>query len=208
MSEVKCTGSLRLAAASALLSLMFCSLAFASLKSTAPKDVDLSGRWKLNPALSEDPHAAIEMAEAEIKEKRAKNNKGGGKMSKKARADEEAASRFEGMQESLEDALTTPEEFAIQQEPEAFVLVLPEATDTCKTKVTGQVSTPGGGKADRQCGWDKRTFVIEVKPKKGPVYSARYELDTEKDRLIVTSLLKGERLPEIQVKRVYERVAG
>jgi hypothetical protein len=85
-------------------------------------------------------------------------------------------------------------------------LVTPEATDTCKTKHPGQVNLPLYGATDRKCGWDKTAFVIEVEPKHGPLNTTRYEIDKESGRLLVTSELKGERIPKIQVKRVYERV--
>jgi hypothetical protein len=192
------------AAAGMLVSLMSGGLALAALKPAAPKDVDLSGRWKLNAALSEDPHAAIEVARGEMREKAQK------KSGRKSKRDEQlqASERFDNMADFMEEAITTPEEFAIQQESEAFVLVLPERTDTCRTKQRTEITISTGAKAQRQCGWDKRVFVIEVTPKEGPARSARYELDTANDRLVVTSELKGERIPEIQVKRVYERVAS
>jgi hypothetical protein len=192
-------------AAGMLASLIFCGLASAALKSSPPKDVDLSGRWKLNKELSEDPHGAIEYAREELKAK-AKRKAG---RSRRADSEEEReSSRFDHMADSLEEQITTPEEFAIQQEDGAFVLVLPEATDTCKANRKDEVLVSTGAKAERQCGWDKRAFVIELKPERGPTRTERYELDKENDRLIVTNQLKGERIPEIQVKRVYERVAS
>jgi hypothetical protein len=188
-----------------LASFVFSGLASAALKASPPKGVDLSGRWKLNKELSEDPHGAIEFAREELK---AKAKKKAGRSKRVDSEEERESSRFDHMADSLEEAITTPEEFAIQQEAAAFVLVLPEATDTCRASRKDEVVVSTGAKAERQCGWDKRVFVIELKPERGPTRTARYELDPENDRLIVTSQLKGERIPEIQVKRVYERVSS
>jgi hypothetical protein len=214
------------------------SLAHAALKSSAPKDVDLSGHWKLNASLSEDPHAAVEVARKEMdaQGKKDKNKKGGlfrrnkppvmrgpdegGRLPPGESVPPEGPDRqpddAQGNGESadgpgardydpLEAAITTPEEFAIQQESESFVLLLKESTDTCKPKQPGTVSTPEAGLAKRACGWDRNAFVVELNPAHGPLLTTRYELDKASGRLFVTSSLKGERLPKIEVKRVYER---
>jgi hypothetical protein len=220
--------------------LAFGSVAYAALKSTAPKDVDLSGHWKLNAALSEDPHAAALMAREEQKEldKKAKKKKkrsrerapvlrgpddrgdsppgesvprrddpsGSGPDSEEDdSADQDDRNRSQSY-DPIETAITTPEEFAIQQEPEAFVLMMTESTDTCKPKQPGKVTTPEAGVAERKCGWDRNAFVVELNPTHGPLLTTRYELDKESGRLLVTSQLKGERIAKVQVKRVYERV--
>ena len=213
------------------------SLSFAALKSTAPQGVNLSGRWKLSPELSEDPHAAVSVAREEMKEKgkearrKKKGRFSGGGMrppEEKSRlppgervpspesgrptdgdsdtADEPDESAHREDVDPLERAVTSPEEFAIQQESGAFVLMTSDATDTCRTKQPGQVNVPGYGLSNRKCGWDKAGFVVEVEPKEGPLSTTRYEIDRESGRLFVTSQLKGERIPKISVKRVYERV--
>jgi hypothetical protein len=214
-------------------------VALAALKNAAPKGVDLSGRWKLSPELSEDPHAAVSVAREEMKEKEQSERrkkkgrfKGGGMRppEEKSRmppdggdhppppgrdprpdesgdgADEPKESPHNEDSDPLERAVTTPEEFAIEQDPEAFVLMTRDATDTCKTRQPGQVNVPGYGLAARKCGWDKAGFVVEVEPKNGPLNTTRYEIDKESGRLFVTSELKGERLPKISVKRIYVRV--
>jgi hypothetical protein len=213
------------------------SFAFAALRDAPPKGVDLSGRWKLSPELSEDPHAAVNVAREEMKEKeegksRKKNQRsGGGEMrppQEKTRmppgdqppppnpnrppADDANEPDTEKQSTSMDDSdplerlVTAPEEFAIEQDPGAFVLMTKDATDTCKTKQPGQVSVPGYGLSVRKCGWDKAGFVVEVAPKQGPLTTTRYEIDKESGRLFVTSELKGERIPKISVKRIYERV--
>jgi len=211
-------------------------IALGALKAAAPKGVDLSGRWKLSPELSEDPHAAVTLAREALKEqkpdKRRKKSRKGADMrmpeektrmppgeqvppNSNPRPDpniEEDAEPKESPpiqdRDPLEQAVTSPEEFAIQQEPEAFVLMTTDATDTCRTKQPGQVHVPGYGLTARKCGWDKAGFVMEVEPKNGPLNTVRYEIDKESGRLFVTSELKGERIPKISVKRVYERVDG
>jgi hypothetical protein len=222
----------------ALVAVLPFGAAQAALKASAPKGVDLSGRWKLSPELSEDPHAAVsvareEMNEQEQKDKGKKKRRSKGSVIRPASDKSRMPSGGEGMPprepadspddsaheaeepkkstppdstDPLERAVTTPEEFAIQQEPEAFVLMLADATDTCKTRQPGEVNVPGYGLTPRKCGWDKAGFVVETQPKNGPLNMTRYEMDKENGRLLVTSELKGERIPKISVKRVYVRV--
>jgi hypothetical protein len=216
--------------------LLSCGVAMASFKTSAPKGVDLSGRWKLSPELSEDPHAAVEVAREEMRDKNKDEKKKGRHRTRGGmrppdenrghlppgetipnpedhrqpnddsndKSAEDDSARDVNL-DPLERAVTTPAEFAIQQEPEAFVLMTRDATDTCRPKRPGQINVPGYGMTDRECGWDKSAFVVQVEPKQGPQSITRYEIDKENGRLVVTSELKGERIPKIQVKRVYER---
>jgi hypothetical protein len=73
----------------------------------------------------------------------------------------------------------------------------------------GQNSTVsfGRGTADRSVGWKGKAFIIETKAQNGPSKQDAYALDDD-GRLIVTTRLSGQRMPNIQIKRVYDRVTN
>lgn len=172
---------------------------FAGLKATPPKGIDLSGAWKLNAELSDDPQKIMDDMRARMQERRFRG-KGTNDDMENTRAGGRPDPR--GM---FRRELETKTEFKIQQQAQTFTLKSVNGTDSCKTKEKAQVSTFDGGLADRECGWSGKVFVIEIKPIEGPRRYERYELSQDGKQLITTTEIKGDRLPGVKLRRVYDR---
>jgi hypothetical protein len=115
--------------------------------------------------------------------------------------------RGRAMQAALAQ-LAAQEQLDIRQETHSLTFANIEQTNTCKIGEPSQVPTPDGNLADRQCGWKRQQFVVEMKSPHGLTRTDRYELAKGANRLIVTTELAGSRLPMsgVKIRRTYDRV--
>jgi hypothetical protein len=108
---------------------------------------------------------------------------------------------------STQRMLATRESLEIVQQDGALTLKDDDGDTTCKPDEVAQVSMPNGTVGDRRCGWDRKAFVVELKPPQGISRNERYELSPDGRQLVLTTELKGGRGPMsgIKIKRVYDR---
>jgi hypothetical protein len=108
---------------------------------------------------------------------------------------------------STQRMLATKESLEIMRQDGALTLKDDDDDTTCKPGELAQVSMPNGTVADRRCGWDHKTFVVELKPSQGFSRIEPYALSPDGRQLILTTELKGGRGPlsGIKIKRVYDR---
>ncbi len=190
--------------------LLVSSAACAGLGSSAPADVDLAGTWLLNTELSDDPHEVFEKSRAQMKERTGSMHGavrvagGSGTVGSVGvqRHGNPGAGHPEGAQR-----LESPAQIEIEHGEEAMTLKIEASSESCRTTETTQVSTPGGGVADRRCGWDGEAFVIEIESPEGFTRRDSYALSEDGTQLIVTTKLEGKRMPGsgMTIRRVYDR---
>ena len=111
------------------------------------------------------------------------------------------------MQAALEQ-LVAQEQLDIRQDIHSLTFANIEQTNTCKIGQAAQVPTPDGNLADRQCGWKRKKFVVEMKSPNGLTRTDQYELAKGDNQLIVVTELAGSRLPlsGVKIRRTYDRV--
>jgi hypothetical protein len=182
--------------------------AHAGFDQSSPKGVDLTGVWTIDPERSEDPEQALKAGRSPPKGERpgASISVGG------------AAGGFggfggpvpaggmdrEAMRERMRKTLSPSERIEIMQLPDAVELNLADRSVSCTSSVRAQVSLPDGGIADQTCGWDDNAFVVELNGRDGFRRTDRYATGDGKT-LIVSTTIKGGRMPEIVFKSVYVR---
>jgi hypothetical protein len=116
----------------------------------------------------------------------------------------------ENMRMPLDAFLATREEFEIQQQPNVLTISTVDETSTCKPGETAQVPMPNGQLADRRCGWQGGTFVMEIKSPDGVTRVNRYELRKNDKQLVMVSEIKGGKgqMSGLQIRRVYDRTVA
>jgi hypothetical protein len=193
--------------------------AVARLKSTAPEDVNLSGVWKINTALSEDPQDALEERHRQARERMdtvrsvATPAVGGivggivgavlgGIANKDPAADPSARA-------SLEQLMKTEDQLAIEQQARALAWKRAGSEpDICTTEGARPITLPNGETARRRCGWNDGVFVVELKLPDGFMRTDRYQVAEDGNQLDISTEIKGPRGPmsSFAFKRVYDRM--
>ena len=205
---------IRLIAMVALLGVCGCAQA---LEARAPRDIDLSGRWALNAALSDD-------ADAELRKR----------LEKQLRREQRLREQEEELDESpvpplpdqapvppmnrilpqLREALGLYPMLEIRQSEAGMKLDINSAGGTRRFTAgsRSQVSMPGGQLADSEVGWEGDSFVIERKVRRGTRVTERYRLSKKSDQLEAVIVWKGggsdDLLSGIKLKRVFDRTQG
>jgi len=186
----------------------------------APREADLSGRWTLNAALSDD-------ADAELRrrlEKQLQRERRRREQEAEAQPDEEPAPLPDRMSGPKADRVLAQLREALELYP---MLEIRQGESGAKLEISAAgsqrrftagsrslVSVPGGGSqlADSEVGWDGEWFVIERKVRKGPRVIERYRLLKKTDQLQATIAWSGgdrdEPLSGIKLKRVFDRAQG
>jgi hypothetical protein len=189
--------------------LLTSSVACAGLNSTAPADVDLGGTWTLNRDASDDQRAALGERKLHIERREAPSESGSISGGGPPGAGRMSDADLESMHEQMMQRLASAERIDIEQRTDAMTLKTDARTVSCGTTETTQVSTPDGGVADRQCGWDGNAFVIELKSPDGVTQRDSYTLTGDGKQLIVTTKLEsgGGDAPAMSMvtRRVYDR---
>jgi len=197
------------------LCLLGLSSAVHALEARAPRDVDLSGRWAVNAALSDDADALLlERVDKQLRrEKRWR----------------EAAAREEGVEappaaEGPSPAQTRRLVAQLRRALELYAMVeikQSAAGDQLELRGDGNqrrftpgrsaMSMPEGQLADAEVGWDGAGFVIDRKVRKGPHVVERYQLLKKTGQLQVIVSWGGasdDLLSGIKIKRVFDRSEG
>jgi hypothetical protein len=229
--RTRCKLSWVLGIASAVVAM---SSAYAALKTTPPKNVDLTGLWMINPQLSDNPKEILEKRREKSMSRRGRRGGGGmeggmgggmrrtggmgggppggmgGGVRRHDRGGQDEPERKDSMQDSLDDLIGAPEQLDIKQDAHAFMLSSGDQSNSCKPGEVAQVSLRDGYLADRQCGWQSKKFVIELKSPLGITRTDRYELVKKTDQLVVITELEGGRGPlkGLKIKRTYDRLVA
>ncbi len=196
----------------------------ARLATKAPPGVDLSGRWALNEALSDDPQAVMDAQRERMRQRAGRAGPmGGGPMSGGPMGrggpmgggrsghggvpggggpsgNRPGAMGGGAMSQRMQLPMAA-KQMDIQQSAQDLLI---ESENVSTRYVYGQksaVSIPRGT-ADRQAGWKGKTFVVETKAPEGPSTVQRYALNPE-GQLIVTTEVSG-RGPSLKLQQVYE----
>jgi hypothetical protein len=203
------------------------------LKTAAPKNVDLTAIWQINPKLSDDPREVLEGKNDESRGRSAPSPAPGGR-NKVGPFDVDMGDIFGGtvsggatvgrgsrgsdrpdedpeptnMKVPLDSFMATRDQFEIEQKPEGFTIRTVDETNTCKPGETGKVALQSGEMVDQRCGWDGAAFVVEVKSPDGVTRTNRYQVHDDGKRLLMVSQIKGGRgkLRGLTIRRVYDRL--
>jgi hypothetical protein len=197
-----------------------------SLKEMPSKSVDLSGEWHLNTALSDDVQKVVQ-AQLRIMNERMDRERGPQHMGPMRRptegmtrntgrdaADDSSQSEEErdpgGMgkirkqrDERFSSMVEAPARMNISLQGTRFVV---KHDDTSDTYTAGSKSVVSFGRdvADRVSGWNGTEFIVSTRGVEGGSKEERYVLQPD-GRLALVTKLSGDRMPEIEIKRIYDR---
>jgi hypothetical protein len=197
-----------------------------SLGSKAPRVASLSGDWKLDQALSEDPRGVLRQ------QAQSRHGGGGGGMRRRGGGglgmpgqggmSGGGMSRsggyggngshsggggrgFPGANSVIADFTAQPAAVEIKQEPKELALVA-DGVSTRFEYGEKVVASVQGGTAERISGWKGNAFVVKYNVSDGPVATRRYETGDGGRQLIVTTHVEGDRAPKFEFRTVYDRV--
>jgi len=188
----------------------------ASLGSKPPRTTNLTGDWKLDQALSEDPNGVMRQQRRSGQGGSSRHHRGGmgggtgGGMGMPSGGGTSRGGGYGGGRGShggnpvLPDFLSQPASLTIKQAPQELAL---EADGVSTTFVYGEkvVASVKGGTAERVSGWKGSDFIVKYNVTDGPVATRSYEVGDGGRQLIVTTDVEGGRVPKFEFRTVYER---
>jgi hypothetical protein len=198
------------------------------LAAEAPGGVDLSGTWKLDRALSDDPEKLYE----KIRVQRAIRN--GERPRPNPQRGDSSPRQADGGADLTEDP-NNPQSAEFQAAanrshlsayemgvfgtiPRGDLVTIRQHPDEMYMfdGLTHRSFTPGAqsvvsvpeGVADQHSGWKSKEYVIDVKAQAGPETIERYHLSADGKQLLVEIHSSGGNMPSMKIKRVYERTSA
>jgi hypothetical protein len=210
------------------------SVAVADLNRTFPKNVDLTGLWKINADESDNPQKLVAKQRRDSANGRTSGggngvsvgvggggivfgggaigtmgrggpSSGGSGTADRPKGDPEPAS----MAMPLDSFLATVDQFEIQQQPDEVTITTEDGSSTCKPTVPSKAPVPGGEMANRRCGWHGKAYVVELQlPGDEVTRSNSYELRKDGQQLVMVTEIKGGHTPlsGLRIERVYDRI--
>ena len=209
-----------------LLSLLACTAG--RLQADAPSGVNLSGGWRLDRAVSDDPQKTLERLRSEVAKRFQRYvtqvQEAGPVVRPGTRGPSPAAAETAHEQQVEAAALQRPrgdplagsptlaaitaraaqgDLLFIRQKPDELLL---DFGGVRRSFVPGQrsVVSAQSGVADQTSGWHGRSFVVELRPQLGPAVVDSYTLSTDGQRL-TEKLHVGasDFVPAVDLMRVY-----
>jgi hypothetical protein len=181
----------------------------------APRDVDLSGRWVVNAALSDDADALLlERLETQLKRERRWREQQAREEGLEVPPPPEPPSRAQSGRVLLQLRRALELYSMIEIEQSAAGAQLEIRGDGNQRRFTpgrSAMSMPEGLLADAEVGWAGDDFVITRKVRKGPRIVERYRLLKKTGQLqavITWSGASDELLSGIKIRRVFDRSEG
>jgi hypothetical protein len=176
----------------------------------APATVDFSGRWTLNPELSDDAHEKMREA---MEGKRGGGPGGGPPMGpgggrggpgRGGRMGPPPGSGGGDPSEAMQPIFEPAEEMTItQSEPE---IVVDEKFGRMRTfHPDGKAYKTENGTAELKTQWKDGKLLVETKHARGGKVTETWELVRDRGRLVMTLRLEGGFRPALSLKRVYDR---
>jgi hypothetical protein len=193
----------------------------AALDAVPSRNVDLSGNWKLNAALSEDAeHMLAEQQRREresyMRWRRQQERAYPPGVPPPIEVDgpgtprEPSPSRRASMkrhQETLYKMLAISDTLEIRQQGATLDIVSAVESRRVVGGSRTQVSMPEGQLADSKVGWDGQVFVIERRVRGGPRVVEKFRLLPKTGQLEYQMAWSGDsEIAGIKVKRVFDRV--
>jgi hypothetical protein len=198
----------------------------ASLGNRPPRTANLTGDWKLDQALSEDPNGVMRQQRGSGHAGSSHHHRGGmgsgmggmgGGMGMPSGGGMSRGGGYGGVGgyggggrgshgggSVLADFLSQPASLTIKQAPQELALA---ADGVSTTFVYGEkvVASVKGGTAERVSGWKGSDFIVKYNVTDGPVATRSYEVGDGGRQLIVTTDVEGGRAPKFEFRTVYER---
>jgi hypothetical protein len=192
-----------------------------ALEEMPPKGVDLSGNWKLNPALSDDARKLLQAQIARMPVERTIPPMGPmrrpeeGMTRRAPDAENQDATEEERdpggfarqrrqREERYAGLIEAPDHMEISLDGRRFIVKNENTREEYRAGVKSVVSF-GRGVADRNVGWRGNAFIVSTRGVEGGSKEERYSLDPQ-GRLSLVTIISGDRMPNLEIKRVYERV--
>ncbi len=192
-----------------------------SLGTHPPRATDLSGDWRLNESLSDDPQALMRAHRQEQGHGRGGGHHHGGMpgmggmgmphvgapgASAPPGGGSYGGGRGGGMgphRGSNNEFLSRPDSLTIRQDAGELHLVA-DGVPTDFTYGDKVMASVKDGAAERTAGWKGKDFVVKYDVKDGPKASRSYALSPDGKRLTMTTEVSGARYPDIKFRSVYE----
>jgi hypothetical protein len=203
--------------------LLTCAAFSASaLDPVSKRNIDLSGTWKLNAALSDDAQHMLAERQREEREEYMKWRRQQERMyppeapppidvdgPSPARRNEPSPSRrasIKRQQENLYKMLAISDTLTIRQDGSTFDLVSAVESRRVVAGSRTQVSMPEGELADSQVGWDGEWFVIDRSVRSGPHVVEKFRLLPKTGQLEYQMKWSGQsELRGMKIHRVFDR---
>jgi hypothetical protein len=207
--------------ASVLVILLVAGCASRALDELPPKGVDLSGSWQLNPVLSDDARKLLQEQMARMPMERTMPPMGpmrrpqegmtrrmpDSKDNPDATEEERDPGGFARQRRQREERyaglIEAPAHMQISLNGRRFIVQNEDSREEYRAGVKSVVSF-GRGVADRNAGWRGNAFIVSTKGVEGGSKEERYSLDPQ-GRLSLVTIISGDRMPNLEIKRVYER---
>lgn len=195
--------------------------AAAALDAVPSRPVDLSGSWKLNAALSDDPEHMLEELQRRERERymkwrREQEQSYPPNAPPPIDVDAPGAQRgpspsrrasIKRHQETLQKMLAISDTLVIHQEGSTFDILSAVESRRVVAGSRTQVSLPGGELADSNVGWDGQWFVIDRNARHGPRVVEKYRLLPKTGQLEYEMKWSGDsEIAGMKVRRVFDRV--
>ena len=200
---------------------LWATAALADYDALPSRDTDLSGRWVLNAALSDDAEALL--AERLEKERRRYSQERRrddlmrppgmppqidveGQGTRSARPVRAARRRRD---EAYRRLLDISDVLTIEQSGSQVQIVSTMSSRRLEAGSRSQVSMPQGDLADSEVGWNGEWFVIERRVRRGIRIVEKFRLLAKTGQLEYRLAIGGDsELSRLKVRRVYERASG
>jgi hypothetical protein len=181
-----------------------------TLATRAPRDIDLSGEWQIDLALSDFPQDAVPVQDAVVGASSpgaAGGGRRGGRGGGLPPADGFGAGRRPG---SPEHHFAMPPHLSITQSATGITVdvTMPDGRHVINHYTSGDrsVVTTTRGPANRTLGWDGDDYVIRTQAgNQGPASEVRYALDPD-GMLAVTSTITHAGIYDFQYTLEYDHV--
>jgi hypothetical protein len=180
----------------------------------APREVDLTGRWALNKARSDDADALL-LQRLEKQLQRERRWRDAEVRAQRADAPAEleisrpqAGRALAQLRRALE---LSPLLEITQSEAGAKLEIRGESSQRRFTTGRSAMSMPEGQLANAEVGWDGEWFVIERKVRKGPKMVERYRLMRKTGQLqseVSWSGSDDDLLSGVKIRRIFDRTEG
>jgi len=183
------------------------------------KSVDLTGEWQLNKAQSDDVQKLLQAQFKTMSEREDRMPREMGPMRRPLegmtrRTGEDELSEeqrdpggIRKIRKQREERFTSmvqaPERMQITVNGTRFIVKHEESRDEYRAGERSVVSF-GRGVADRTAGWRGSVFIVATRGVEGGSKEERYSLDPQ-GRLLLVTKLSGDRMPAVEIKRLYDR---
>jgi hypothetical protein len=207
-------------------------VAFGALRDRPPAGLVPEGVWRLDPTRSDDAEAVVDKARDALTDDRARGLDGGGRRGAGAGGysgggmtrggiggaglggggdfghdAEVAQARLDRRDDALLGALgRNPQTLMIRAAERELAVSADEDEQSCEAGVRSALSDRLGD-AERECGWQGSVWVVETTRPTLGTRTDRYDFSRDGRLLTYTTLLRGEGLPRLKLRRVYERAS-